>query len=156
MPVPAGPGLTLPDWAPTLEQVAAYVPRRTLVGTVDGYGTAVQTFTADTYPTATAVSSLIADACNWVLLTTGTVGATLWGQAATCAAIRAAAHVELTYPDNRDDLSDVKWLFEQAEKMRKDLAAANITLSGDDPSTDTDDVLPEFSFPCASDVGYVW
>lgn len=153
MPIPAGPGLTLPDWAPTLERVAAYVPRRTLVGSVDGYGAAQLLFTDDTYPTATSVTSLIADACNWVLIATGTVDATLTESAASAAALRCAGLVELMYPDNRDDLSDAKTLLDQATAMRKDLAAANIALTSDDPSTDDDNTLPEFVFPAASEAG---
>lgn len=147
MPIPAGPSPTLPDWAPTREQVAAYIPRRTLVGTTDGYGEALGVFDTSTYPTGVQVDSLISDACNWVLLATGTLDATLETSAAVVAAKYVAAYVELGYPDNRDDLSDVKWLLEAAAADRKALADANIALTSQDPATDADDVLPEFSFP---------
>lgn len=149
MPIPAGPSPTLPTWAPTREQVAAYVPRRTLVGSVDGYGQAALTWDTTTYPTGTTVDSIILDACNWVLLATGTLDTSLESSAATCAAVRAAGWAGLTYPDNRDDLDDAKELLKQATDLRKDLAAANIALSGDDPSTSADDLLPVFSFPDA-------
>jgi hypothetical protein len=43
----------LPTWAPTLPDVANYVPRRTVVGAADGYGAPVNTFDTTTHPTAT-------------------------------------------------------------------------------------------------------
>lgn len=155
MPIPAGPSPTLPDWAPTREQVAAYVPRRTLVGTTDGYGAAAGTWDTTTYPTGVQVDSLISDACNWVLLATGALDATLEASAAVVAAKYASAYVELGYPDNREDLSDVKWLLDAATADRKALAAANIALTSQDPSTDTDDVLPVFSFDCPTDYSWI-
>lgn len=157
MPIPAGPSPTLPAWAPTREQVAAYVPRRTLVGTTDGYGIAALTWTDETYPTGASVDSIIADACNWVLLATGALDSTLEGSAATIATLRAAGWVTRTYPDNREDLDDAKELLDRAEADLKRLAAANIALTSQDPSTDADDVLPEFSFPEPVSYGdYVW
>lgn len=153
MPIPAGPSPTLPDWAPTREQVAAYVPRRTLVGTTDGYGAAQSTFTTETTPTGTDVDQLILSCCNWVLLVTGALDTTLGTSGADCSAMRCAGLVELTWPDNREDLTDGEVLLKLAEQMRKDLAAANIALVGQDPSTDADDVLPVFSFPAATTYG---
>ena len=154
MPIPAGPSSTLPEWAPTREQVAAHVPRRTLLGDVNGFGTAVATFTDATTPTGEQCDAIILSACNWVLLVTGTLNAALSTTGADCAALRAAGLVELTWPDNREDLTDGELLLKLAESMRKDLAAANITLTGDDPTTDADDVLPVFVFDAAT--SYDW
>jgi hypothetical protein len=155
MPVLAGPpGGNLPGWAPTLERVAAYVPRRALVGAVSGYGEAQPAFSTDTYPTAQQVSLLVADACQWVQLAAGPIVTTLEEAAQTCAAKYAAGYVELGYPDNRDDLSDAKILLDQAALLRKDLAAANIAASEtpDDPTTLADNVLPVWSFPEATEI----
>lgn len=152
MPTPAGPD-DLPAWTPTLAQVAAYVPRRTLVGAVDGWGATQHTFTADTTPSSSEVLKLITDAVQWVGLAAGTVIDALAESATSAAAMRCAGYVELTYPDNRDDLGDAKTLLDQATALRKDLAAANIALTADDPSTDADNQLPQWSFPAAPDYG---
>lgn len=152
MPVPAG-GPTLPAWAPTLAQVAAYVPRRTLTGSTTGFGTANEMFTPDTRPTADAADMVLTDACNWVLVATGALDVTLEGAAQSCAAVRAAGFISLTWPDLVDELEDARRLLDEAEKMRADLAAANIAVTADDPATGEDNVLPEFVFPAASPTG---
>lgn len=137
------------EWRPELWNVAAYIPRRTLVGAIDGSGAPRRTFDGDTMPTAGEVQLLITGACAWVTLTTGTPDETLWPAALDCAAMRAAALVEQAYPENSDDVSTADALFKQAAEMRKDLAAANIALIGDDPGTSDDNLLPMFSFPAA-------
>jgi hypothetical protein len=140
-------------WRPDLWDVAAYVPRRTLVGAVDGYGSPLDTFDDTTFPRAAVVHRLITDACAWVQLAAGTIDTTLVDAARGCAAIRAAAMVESGYPDNRDDLSNADVLLKQADAMRRDLAAANVALGGDDPVTTLDNLLPVFSFPDPSPAG---
>jgi hypothetical protein len=140
-------------WRPDLPDVAAYVPRRTLVGAVDGYGNPLDTFDATTFPRAAQVHRLITDACAWVGLAAGPVDTTLVDMARACAAIRAAAMIEAGYPDNRDDLSNADVLLKQAEQMRRDLAAANVALTHEDPATTVDDLLPLWSFPDPSPVG---
>ncbi len=145
LPVPG----SVPAWRPELWNVAAYVPRRTLVGAVDGFGVPRRTFDAATFPSSDVVHLLISGACAWTTLTTGPVQEPLSAAALDCAAMRAAGLVEQGYPDNRDDLSAAEALLKLADAMRKDLAAANVALSGDDPSTNVDDLLPEFVFPRA-------
>ncbi len=153
MPVVASPAVDdLPTWAPTLERVAAYVPRRALVGAVSGYGEARPAFSDDTYPTSQQVLLLVGDACQWVQLLAGPIVPALEEAAQTCAAKYAAGYVELGYPDNRDDLSDARLLLEQATALRKDLAAANIAASLDDPTTQADNTLPVWSFPAATEL----
>lgn len=154
MPIPAGPSPTLPTWAPSLERVASYVPRRTIVGATTGYGTAQPAFSADTYPTSATVSELILAACNWVLTAAGPIAVAMESPAADLAALRAAAFVALGYPDNRDDLDDARLLLDQADKMLKTLAAANIAASDsqDDPTTAADNALPVWSFPAATEL----
>ncbi len=135
-------------WRPDLWRVAAYIPRRTLVDAVDGYGTPRRTFDGDTMPSGPEVQFLITDACAWVLLAaTPTEG--LYPSALAAAAMRVAAIVELTYPDNGSDVNVAKDLLAQADAMRKDLAAAAVAAGGDDPATTADDLLPVWSFPAA-------
>lgn len=140
------PGVAL-AWRPELWHVAAYVPRRTIVGAVDGFGVSRKTFDDTTTPSNAEVANLITDACNWVAVAAGTIDASLTEAARGAASRYAAGLVELTYPDNGDDLNTADILLKQAEQMRRDLAAANIAITVDDPATDTDNLLPVWSFP---------
>ncbi len=139
-------------WRPERWDVAAYVPRRTLVGAVDGYGNALDTFDATTFPKGSLVDRLITDACAWVLLA-ATPTEALYPSALAAAAMRVAALVELTYPDNGSDVNVAKDLLAQADAMRRDLAAAAVAAGGDDPATTADDLLPVWSFPAAVSYG---
>lgn len=145
---PASPASAV-AWRPELWHVAAYIPRRTLVGAVSGYGEALETFTADTHPSAQAVNRLVSDACAWVGLLVTPVATPLLDQARAAAAVRAAAMVELTYPDNRDDLSTADTLLKLADAMRADLDTANVAVVGADPE-DPKTLLPVlYGFPDA-------
>lgn len=143
-------------WRPELWDVAAHIPRRTLVGAVDGSGTPRRTFDADTLPTGSEANILVTGSCAWVGLLTGVVDETLWDAALECAALRAAWLIESSYPDNRDDLSNADVLLKQATEMRRDLAAANTALGVDDPTTSDDDLLPVWSFPAPASYGDDW
>jgi hypothetical protein len=138
----AAPGSAVP-WAPTLAQVAAYVPKRTRpVG--DTSDDPLGTFTAATRPTDAIVYSLIADAVRWVLARTG-VPATnrAAADAATvAAAIRAAGMVELGYPGEDPDTNTADILLDQANKALADVQAAADT----DPNP-ASQLMPTWSFP---------
>jgi hypothetical protein len=154
--VPASPAAAV-VWRPERWNVAAYVPRRTLVGAVDGYGNVRYTFAADTHPRGEAVDLLVTDACAWVSLLVGAPDETLHGPAMACAAKYAAAQVELSYPDNRDDLTHGQQLYEQAVAMRADLDRANAAIVGSDPEDPASHLLPVYSFPAAPSYGdYDW
>jgi hypothetical protein len=128
--LPAAGGVA---WAPTLERVASYVPRRTLVEAQDGYGVIRRTFDATTHPDAAAVSMLIRDAIGWIQDRTGTLDVTLHDSAMGIAARRAAAYVELGYPDNDADVKVAEILLRQLELELKALAARNAAVTGVDP-----------------------
>lgn len=134
-------------WRPERWNVAAYIPRRTLVAAQDGYGNVLYTFDDTTHPRGPAVDLLITDACAWVTLATGPVDSSLYGPASACAAIYAAAAVDRGYPDNRDDLSNADALTQQAAAMRADLKAANEAITGEDPEDPTAHLMPVYSFP---------
>lgn len=152
MPIPAGPSSELPTWAPSRERVAAYVPRRTHVGVTGGWGSILSTFTDDTRPTGIQVDSTILSACNWTLLATGALHESLTEPAADVAAQRAAGLAALTWPDNRQEIKEeAETLLKLAEQMRKDLAAANIALTADNPAIDEAALLPDFWFPAVAD-----
>ncbi len=159
MTIPAG-GDDLPSWAPTLEQVAAYVPSRPLVPMPDGSNTDLMGFDTTTRPTAAQVRVLVQAAINWVLSATGPLDVTLYTTAADCVALRAAAFVELGYPERNDPMKDTAnqtsdRLFKQADQMWTLLVARNKALTGadgDDPDG-VFEIVPLYSFPSAVDYG---
>lgn len=136
-------------WRPELWHVADYIPARTLVGAVDGYGNALSTFTADTHPTDQAVNRLITAACSWVTSKTGPVDASLDDLAQSVAAKYAASQVELTYPDTPGDLNTAQLLYQQAVAARDDLWKANEAITGEDPEDPEAHLMPVYSFPPA-------
>lgn len=142
-----------PSWAPDLPRVADYIPQRTLVGAVDGYGSPADSFTPDTHPTDAQVTRLIAEACTWVTTRTGTIDASLVDSATSCAALRTAGMVELAYPDTSRDAGVATELLRQADAMRTDLAKANEAITGDDPEDPAAHLLPLWSFPAADPNG---
>ncbi len=144
--LPASPAAAV-TWRPELWHVAAYVPRRTLVGAVDGYGNALDVFTNETHPTAQAVNRLISDSCAWIGGVANPVADGLGEQARAAAAIRTAGLVELTWPDNRDDISTAQALLDQANALRVDLDRANQAITGTDPEDPTANLMPVYSFP---------
>lgn len=149
-----------PTWAPTRKRVAAYVPSRPLVPTPDGRNVDLQGWTDDTRPTGSQVDIMIRDAVNWVSDATGTLDLSLYQSANACAAIRAAAFIELGYPERSDPMKSTAnttsdRLFKQAELMLAGLVARNKALTG----TDGDDpegvfeIAPQYSFPAPSRYG---
>lgn len=148
-PEPGGP-----TWAPTRSRVAAYVPSRPLAPTPDGRNVDLGTWTEDTRPTGTQADVMIRDAVNWVLDATGTPDASLYQSANACAAVRAAAFIELGYPERDSTGKGVAnttsdRLFKQADQMLAALVARNRAITGvdgDDP-TPAVQILPLYSFP---------
>lgn len=136
--------MTAPTWAPSLAKVATYVPARTL-STVDG--THQRTFSDETNPSADEVTSLIDDACAWVLIVTGTIDATLETMAGATAAVYAAATIERGYPDRDADVDTAQQLYEQALAMRTDLDAANRALTAEDVTDPAGAVQVLYGFP---------
>lgn len=141
VPIPTAGG---PTWTPGRSRVANYVPHRTLA--VDAT-THQLTFNSVTRPTGVMVDRLIADAVAWVTVRTGPIHDSLHDQAATVAAIWAAAAVERGYPDEDDDaLARAAQLQKLAEQTRDDLARAN-TAAGEPPVDAGSNLLPSYAFP---------
>lgn len=137
--------------SPTLAQVAAYVPSRTLA-VDDTTGTPQGTFSGTTRPTDTQVNLLIVDAVAWVAMKTGNVDASLATAATSVAAIRAAGMVEITWPERDADVNTGQTLLDQAEKLRTDLETANEKITGVDPGSVA---LPAYySFPDPLEQGW--
>lgn len=136
-----------PTWTPGRSRVANYVPGRTLSTAAD---THEFTFSSTTRPTGTAVDRLIADAVAWVTTAAGDVDESLHDTAAVAAALRAAAAVELGYPEQDQveaALRRADALDAQANSMRADLVAANTATTGSNPNSPTSTVRPYWQFP---------
>jgi hypothetical protein len=136
--------MAAPSWAPTLVQVAQYIPARTLTTDTHTY---LHTFATNTNPTATEVDGLIADACTWVLVATGTLDSTLEAFAAAVAAVYAAACAERGFPDRDADVDTAQQLYDQAVAMRGDLDRANAALTGEDTTDPASAVPVLYGFP---------
>jgi hypothetical protein len=148
-PAPTAGGQT---WIPTREQVAAIIPRRTHVGSTTGWGTTMNTFTADTRPSHTSVDDLISKAARWIEVVAGPiVNDTIEQSATDAAAMYVAGLILTTWPDGPDDFKAGTLLLDRADKMRRDVAAANVVETGVDPVTPVA-VMPVWYFPPATEI----
>jgi hypothetical protein len=144
-----------PEWTPTRERVAAYIPERTVEVNRLSDGQPVLTFTADTRPSARQVDQQIEDAVAWVTTACGDLDTTLFDTARGLAAIRAAGMAEISWPVRDGDINAGQALLTQADNGLKALAARNESLTGVDPD-DPDavfEIAPLYSFPCAPSWG---
>ncbi len=155
MPIPAGPApeVGLPSWAPSLERVAAYIPERTVPVDALPPGVPILTFTSQTRPTSAQVTMQIADACYWVLSTTGALHADLAGDGTGIAAVRAAGMAEISWPVRDGDINAGQALLTQADNALKALKTRNDLLTTAPVDPDASALLPVYSFPPASPYG---
>lgn len=114
------------DWRPELTDVGALVPTRTRATGDDDYGDdpGSGTFTPSTTPTAQQVESLIDGAVAEIGGKVGTVPDVLAALATRCAALGAAADVELSFPTGDDTPNVSASLRERYEKALDELVAA--------------------------------
>lgn len=134
-------------WAPLLEQVADHIPTRTRDATAPSDDTLLGTFNASTTPTGEQANRLINAAVAEVLAAIGgTLPATpvfLTGFATEVAALRAAALIELAYPDRQADVSVYEQLNARADAALQRLVdAVNDAGSGPEGS-----LLPQWAMP---------
>jgi hypothetical protein len=90
-------------WAPTLAEVGGCIPTRTVNVNLPGNLDYLNTFTTDTRPTATQAQAVIDHAVNDVLEAVSAVPTALEEAAANAAMWRAAADIELAYPERNAD-----------------------------------------------------
>ncbi len=134
---------TRPGWAPFLSDVADYIPRMTIDTTTPGSAIEYGTFNGNTTPTDEQAMRLVDAAVGSVLAATGTLAATVQGQAKTTAALRAAASILRAYARNAADLSTADALDRRADAELTRLAAANAAAG----SASAVALVPEWSFP---------
>lgn len=154
MPVPAGGDEEAlePSWRPSLEQVADYVPWRTLTraesSTTEGEDTYQATFSATTRPPGEAVERLIGNAAARVGARIGLLHDSLQGAARTATCLLTASWIERSWPEDQDAQTRADALEKQGELLLDELASANEAVSGE-PEFGLDVVYPTWSFPAA-------
>jgi hypothetical protein len=132
-------------WQPSLRDVADYVPTRTI--SVDSTAeTPLMTFDTTTIPQGEQVYRQIAAAVRWVTAAIGTVPPDLYGSAQDVAAVRSAALVELSYPQNDNNVAVAETLLSQANAMLKELEVA-VGRESNDPAIY---LFPVGAFPAAT------
>jgi hypothetical protein len=155
MPIPAGPGVELPDWAPSVVQVAAYVPHRTLAEdiTTNTQGEDVYrlTFDTTTRPTSEQCSRLISDGCAWVTSRVYPLNVLSEQAGAVIAALFAAAFVERGWPADDSSLERARDFEKRMDVMLADLVESNN--AGNETGDYGIDILPMWQFgapPCTT------
>lgn len=129
-------------WEPSLADVGVRIPTRTRDQTTPGATSLLGTFNDKTVPTDVAVAPLIASAVATVLNAVTTVTAAHYSLAQAAAAWRAAADVELAYPERDGDIDVYERL-----NARAALALKELTDIATDAGAGADATLPQWAMP---------
>lgn len=152
--IPGGLGSPeLPDWAPTNEAVADYVPHRTLslapAGITEGEDVYKYVFDDNTRPTGMQVDRLIGNAVAWVSARLSPLHPTMQAAAGVAATLMAAASVERSWPNDDQSLQRANDMEKRLDVLMADLVVSNTAANADidgDPTTINPAVLPMWSF----------
>lgn len=106
-------------WVPTLDQVASCIPSRTVDLSEPGSSTYLNTFTGNTVPTGAQAQVIIDRTVEDVTNAVANIPALLEAAARNAATWRAAADIELAYPDRTADINIYTALNARAEKEWK-------------------------------------
>ena len=114
-------------WAPALDDVARHIPRRTRDTRTPGSDALLGTFTSSTTPTDAQAQAVIDTAVNAVVAAAGAIpavtdpnGPLVQAAAKTAAEWRAAADIEVAYPNRDADLV----VYAQLDQRAKDAMTA--------------------------------
>jgi hypothetical protein len=135
-------------WAPTVADVARYIPTRTRDTTTPGSDALLGTFGPNTTPTDSQAQSIIDDAVGSVVAAVGELPAAppadieIYSQARVAAAFRAAADIEMAYPNRDADVALAVLLGQRADKALATLVTALQVLVGGPV-----DLLPSWQMP---------
>lgn len=129
-------------WAPSLTEVGSRCPTKTRDQTEAGDDTLLGTFNDRTVPTGDMAQPLVNGAVAVVAEAVGAIGAALYDLAKDAAAWRAAADIELAYPQRDGDIK----IYEQLDRRAK-LALDRLIAAADDTGAGTDATLPQWSMP---------
>lgn len=128
-------------WAPSLTDVGGCIPTRTVNVNLPGSTEYLNTFTSDTRPTGLQAQAKIDQAVADVELAVASIPTELEDAAKNAAMWRAAADIELAYPDRNADANVYAALDARARyEWGLFIDAANSGGTGDGQ-------LPYFSFP---------
>jgi hypothetical protein len=170
MPLPGGasdPALSgVPSWAPSVQQVADYIPHRTLtkvpVGITGDDDVYELTFDDTTRPSGSACSRLIGDGCAWVASRVSPLHAVSQPTARVIATLVTAATIERGWPHDDSSLQRALDLEKRADIMLASLLVSNMAAwddSDNNPDTPELPVMPQWSFPpadCRYDSARYW
>ena len=128
-------------WAPSLVEVGSRIPSKTRDQSVPGSSELLGTFDSRTSPTDVMVAPIVTGAVAVVASAIGMIGPALYPLALDAAAWRAAADIELAYPERRGDVED---LYPELDKRAR-LALERLREAADDSGSGTDASLPVWS-----------
>jgi len=155
VPIPAGGDyIELPEWVPTRDNVADYVPHRTLARqpgtTTEGSDVYRLTFDDDTRPNGATVDRLIGDGVTYVTGRLTPLHVSSQATAAVIATLYAAAAVERGWPHDDQSLQRANDMEKRMSDMLAGLVVANDRANQDDGTTpDPSKLLPIYAFPAA-------
>ena len=129
-------------WEPSLTEVGSRIPSKTRSVTTPGDNSPLGTFNDNTMPTGVMVEPIVRGAVAVIASRIGTIGSNLYPLALDATAWRAAADVELAYPERQGDVE----IYEQLDARAK-LALADLLAAAEDSGGGTDATVPAWSFP---------
>lgn len=130
-------------WAPDLTEVGSRCPTKTRNQTAPpGDDSLLGTFNDKTLPTDTMAQPLVNGAVATVADAVANIGVLLYPLALDAAAWRAAADIELAYPQRDGDIK----VYELLDRRAK-LALDRLIEAADNAGTGTDAIYPQYAFP---------
>ncbi len=155
MPIIGGLGSPdVPEWAPLNEQVADYVPHRTLTlrvtSTTEGEDVYRYVFDQDTRPTGIQVDRLIGDGVSWVQSQVAPMNPASFSAARVIATLYAASAVARSWPNDDQSLQRANDMEKRMDALMAGLVVSNDAAWADedqDPLTPNTPLMPMWSFP---------
>ena len=130
-------------WAPSLTEVGARIPTKTRDQTEPGNDNPTGTFNDRTVPTGSEVAPIVEGAVAQVRTAVASIPAALYDLAKDAAAWRAAADIELAWPERDADITQLY----NALDARAGLALQRLIDACDAAGTGADGGSPAWSFP---------
>lgn len=134
-------------WAPTLADVARHIPTRTRDVKTPGSDALLGTFTASTTPTSDQAQAVIDTIVGTLLASTGMLPANqpdLYVAARSACEWRAAADIEIAYPNREADVQVYEQLDARAQAAWQVFATALASIGGSPTGPDS---VPMWCFP---------
>lgn len=137
-------------WAPTVSGVARHIPTRTRDRTTPGSDTLLNTFTSNTTPTDAQAQAVIDDVVASIVAVAGDIPATdeVEALARTAAEWRAAADIEIAYPNRNADVR----LYDQLD-ARAVGAFSDLKIALANTGSGSVETVPDWKMPLAPDWG---